>query len=211
MYECFCVLCRVWCSLFTTSCQEGFSSSAAVLHCRQCSSLRAIGLTSGENRSEIQPFRLKLNGFKESWWWAILINGKTLWSLKLLPVFFYNLEQFRERAKIKFWRAKFHWFNFLPNRCIVFLSLTAAILCLFVVIATFVWSWLELEACSPSLRLVIHETQHCPRGRYVHLYVCSAHRPPDARLNFGDEEPMGYKSFTQPLLCWKMGGCCAKH
>lgn len=77
VYECFYVLDKVWWSLFTTSCQEGFSSFTAVLHCRQCSSLRAMGLTSGENQSKIQPFRLKLNGFKESGWWAFLINGRT--------------------------------------------------------------------------------------------------------------------------------------
>lgn len=211
MYECFCVVDRVWWSLFTTSCQKGFSSFAAVLYCRQCSSLRATGLTSGENRSKFQPFRLRLNGFKESWWWAILINGRTFMISETASCIFYNLEQCGKRTKDQILKS----LNITElTSCtidLLYLSLTAATLYLFVVIATFVGSWLELEACSPRLRFVVYKTRHCPGGRYVHLYLSSAHKPSDAGVNPWEDEPMCYKSFTQPLLCWKMGGFCAKH
>lgn len=169
---CFCVLCRVWWSLFTTSCQEGFSSFAAVLHCRQCSSLRATGLTSGENQSKIQPFRLKLNGFKESWWWAISNNGRTFMISEATSCIFFiyffifitwsNLGKEQRSDSEK------------PNiTCLTLCTIDLLYLChllllpyiFLLFLPPFVRSWLELEACSPSVRFVVYKTRHCPEGR----------------------------------------------
>lgn len=140
---------------------------------------------------------------------------KKLWSLNELPVDLYSLNWVVKWAKkmetnctnqkslkkqisvvyllamMLWWLCNSYFMSYLPHWC----TLIGAV----------------LEACFPGFSFLAYSIQQWPGGRYVPLFFCSEHKPPDTGVYPGEEEPTNHKSFTWLQLCWQTSGWLAKN